>query len=181
MMVANEEIIGRKKLKINLKEFDSPQLYFAIRIRGAPGMSKKNEDTLKMLRMNRINHGVLIWGVKSQLGMLLKVNSYICFGEVDKKTLIRLLRTRGKVEGNKPLTDEYLRKYTDYKNIKDLANNLYEGNIKYNDKNIYKIKPIFRLHPPKGGHLGSIKKHYNEGGTLGYVGLYINQLIHKMI
>ncbi len=179
-MMAND-IISRKKLKINLNQIEAPQLYMAIRIRGAPRMSKKNEDTLKMLRMHKVNHAVLVWGVKSQLGMLLKVNSYICFGEVDKKTLVRLLRTRGKVEGNKPLTDEYLRKYTDYKNIKDLANNLIEGKIKYHNKYIHKIKPVFRLHPPKGGHLGSIKKHFNEGGTLGYVGVYINQLIHKMM
>ena len=176
-----KEVIGREKLKINLNDIDAPKLYFAIRIRGAPGMSKKNEDTLKMLRMHKVNHGVLIWGSKSQLGMLLKVNSYISFGEIDKKTLIRLLRVRGKVEGNKPLSDEYLKKYTDHKTIKELADNLLEGKANYHSNSLYKIKPVFRLHPPKGGHLGSIKKHFNEGGTLGYVGKYINQIIHKMM
>lgn len=175
------EAVGRKKLKISLSQADVPKLYFAIRIRGSPGMSQKNEDTLKMLRMNRVNHGVLIWGVKSQLGMLLKVQNLISFGEIDKKTLIRLLRTRGKVVGNDPLTDEYLRKYTDYKSIKELAKDLYEGDIKYHTNDIYNIKPVFRLHPPKGGYFGSIKKHFNEGGTLGYIGEYINKLIHKMV
>lgn len=176
-----KEVIGREKLKINLNKVDTPQLYFAIRIRGAPGMSKKNEDTLKMLRMHKVNHGVLVWGSKSQLGMLLKVNSYICFGEIDKKTLIRLLRVRGKVEGNRSLTEEYLHKYTEYKSIKELADDLLGGKVKYHNNSLFKIKPVFRLHPPKGGHIGSIKKHYNEGGTLGYVGKYINQIIHKMM
>ena len=43
----------------------TPKLYFAVRVRGAPGMKSKILDTLSMLRMNKVNHGVLIWGDKS--------------------------------------------------------------------------------------------------------------------
>ena len=57
--------------------------------------------------------------------------------------------------------------------------------LKVNDesftKDIYKIKPVFRLHPPRKGHRGSIKKHYNAGGILGYCEDYINELVHKMM
>ncbi|MFW9971776.1 MAG: 50S ribosomal protein L30 [Candidatus Odinarchaeota archaeon] len=172
--------MAKKKSKINEKE-SVPKLYFAIRTRGAPGMKTKVIDTLKMLRMHKVNHGVLIWGTPSFIGMLSKCKDYISFGEIDEKTLIRLLRVRGKVEGNHPLTEEHIKNLTKYKNFRELAKALLTGEIQYREKDIYKIKPVFRLHPPRKGHRGTIKKHYNEGGTLGNVGIYINEIIHKML
>ena len=170
------------KNKINMKdETFQPQLYFAVRIRGAPGMNRKIQDTLKMLRMHKVNHGVLIWAEKSYLGMLNKCKDYIAYGEINEKSLLRLLRVRGKVEGNKPLTEEHIKNLTKYKSIKDLAHALLQGEIQFKEKDIYKIKPVFRLHPPRKGHRGTIKKHYGEGGILGNVGIYINEVIHKMI
>ncbi|MFX0040016.1 MAG: 50S ribosomal protein L30 [Promethearchaeota archaeon] len=170
------------KNKSKTKDIESTlKLYFAIRIRGAPGMRRKIMDTLKMLRMHKINHGVLIWGTPSFIGMLSKCKDYISYGEIDEKTLIRLLRVRGKVEGNNPLTEEHIKNLTKYKNFRELAKGLLSGEIQYREKDIYKIKPVFRLHPPRKGHRGSIKKHYNEGGTLGNIGIYINELIHKML
>lgn len=178
-MMAKNESITKKKPKI--KESRPPVLFFAIRIRGAPGMRRTILNTLQMLRMHKVNHGVLIWGEKSYMGMLNKCKDYISYGEIDEKTLIRLLRVRGRVEGNKPLTDEYIENLTKYKNIKEIAKALLKGEIQYKTKDINKIKPVFRLHPPRKGYRGSIKKHYGEGGTLGYVRNFINELIHKMI
>ncbi|MHA1293540.1 MAG: 50S ribosomal protein L30 [Promethearchaeota archaeon] len=172
--------MAKKKIKIKEQEF-IPKLYFAVRVRGAPGMRRKILDTLKMLRMHKVNHGVLIWGVKSYMGMLLKCKDYIAYGEIDDKTLVRLLRVRGRIEGNKPLTDDHIRNLTKYKDIKQLAKGLLKGEIQYRERDIYKIKPVFRLHPPRKGYRGGIKKHYAEGGILGYVGNYINELIHKML
>ncbi|MHA2181560.1 MAG: 50S ribosomal protein L30 [Promethearchaeota archaeon] len=158
-----------------------PKLYFAIRIRGAPGMKRRILDTLKMLRMHKVNHGVLIWGTKSFKGMLVKSKDYITYGEIDEKTLVRLLRVRGRIEGNKQLTEEHLKNLTEYKTFKALSKALLSGEIQYREKYLKKIKPVFRLHPPRKGHRGTIKKHYAEGGILGYVGVNINQIIHKMI
>ena len=173
--------MAKKKLKLKDVKEDSPKLYFAVRIRGAPGMNRKILDTLGMLRMHKVNHGVLIWGIKSYMGMLNKCKDYIAFGEIDETTLVRLLRVRGKIEGNKPLTDEHVKNLTKYKNIRELAKGLLTGEIQYRDKDVHKLKPVFRLHPPRKGHLGTIKRHYGEGGTLGYVKDYINIIIHKMI
>ena len=173
-------VMAKKKVKLKGTEF-VPKLYFAVRIRGSPGMNRKILDTLSMLRMNKVNHGVLIWGVKSYLGMLNKCKDYIAYGEIEEKTLVRLLRVRGKVEGNKPLTDEHIQNLTEYKNLKQFAKAVLEGKIQYREKDVYKLKPVFRLHPPKKGHRGTIKKHYGEGGTLGNVGEYINIIIHKML
>jgi large subunit ribosomal protein L30 len=173
-------VMAKKKIKTKSSKLE-PQLLFAVRVRGAPGMNRKILDTMKMLRMHKINHGVLIWEAPSYSGMLNKCKDYIAYGEIDEKTLVRLLRVRGKVEGNKPLTDEHIKNLTNYKNIKEFAGALLKGEILYREKDIYRIKPVFRLHPPRKGHRGSIKKHYGEGGTLGNVGEFINVLIHKMI
>lgn len=172
--------MAKKKTKLKGTEY-VPKLYFAVRIRGAPGMKHKIDDTLKMLRMHKVNHGVLIWATKSYKGMLTKCKDYIAYGEIDDKTLVRLLRVRGRVEGNNPLTEEYVKNLTNFKSINDLSKALLNGEIQYREKDLYKIKPVFRLHPPRKGHRGTIKKHYGEGGTLGYVGIYINEIIHKML
>ena len=174
------ENLSKKKIKLKDIEF-VPKLYFAVRIRGAPGMNHKINDTLKMLRMHKVNHGVLLWGEKPIYGMLKKCKDYIAFGDINEKTLVRLLRVRGKIESNKPLTDEHVKNLTKYKSIKEFAKDIYNGKIKYNSNFLYKLKPVFRLHPPIKGHRGTIKKHYREGGTLGYVSDFINELIHKMI
>jgi large subunit ribosomal protein L30 len=173
-------VMAKKKIKSKEIEY-IPKLYFAVRVRGAPGMKRKILDTLKMLRMHKVNHGVLIWATKSYNGMLVKCKDYISYGEIDEKTLIRLLRVRGRVEGNKPLTEEYLKTLTNFKTFKELSKALLSGETQYREQDIYKIKPVFRLHPPRKGYRGSIKRHYSEGGILGYVGIYINELIHKML
>jgi large subunit ribosomal protein L30 len=172
--------VSRKKVNSQEMKFE-PKLMFAIRIRGSPGMNRKIMDTLSMLRMNKVNHGVLIWGEKSQLGMLNKCKDYIAYGEIDEKILVRLLRVRGRLKGNKPLTDENVKSLTEYKNIKEFASALHKGEVKYKPADIENIKPVFRLHPPRKGHRGSVKKHYGAGGTLGYVNNYINELVYKMI
>ncbi|MHA2009359.1 MAG: 50S ribosomal protein L30 [Promethearchaeota archaeon] len=172
--------IVKKGLKSKESD-DVPKLFFAVRIRGSPGMKRKILDTLKMLRMHKVNHGVLIWGTKSSKGMLLKCRNYIAYGEIDDHTLIRLLRVRGKIEGNEPLTEEYIKNLTEYKTFKELSRALLNGEIQYREKDLVKIKPVFRLHPPRKGHRGTIKKHYGEGGTLGYVNGFINEIIHKML
>ena len=173
--------ISKKKIKSKDTEY-VPKLYFAVRIRGAVGSMKgKMLDTLKMLRMHRVNHGVLIWGTKSYKGMLVKCKDYIAYGEIDEKSLVKLLRVRGKVEGNKQLTEEHIKNLTKYKTFKELSKALLIGETQYREGFIYKIKPVFRLHPPIKGHRGTIKRHYGEGGTLGYVGIYINEIVRKMI
>ena len=149
-MMAENNVVVRKKHKMKVSK--PPALYFAVRIRGAPGMKRKTQDTLKMLRMHKVNHGVLIWGDLSYMGMLQKCKDYIAYGEIDEKTLLRLLRARGKIEGNKPLTDEHIKNLTKYGNLKEFSKALLSGEIRYRTQDVYKIKPVFRLHPPRKGH-----------------------------
>jgi len=155
------------------------KLILVIRVRGAPSMNYKIADTLKMLRLHKPNHCTILFGTPSVLGMLNKVKDYIAYGDVDESILVKLLQKRAKLKGQKPLTEEHIRNKTKYSNYKDLAKALINGEIQLKD--IYNLKPVFRLHPPKGGYRKSIKVPFNAGGTLGYVGKYINFLVSKMI
>ncbi len=45
-----------------------------------------------------------------------------------------------------------------------------------------KLKPFFRLNPPRGGfERGGIKQGFGKGGVLGYRGAQMNDLIKKML
>ncbi|RLI23172.1 50S ribosomal protein L30, partial [Candidatus Bathyarchaeota archaeon] len=48
-------------------------------------------------------------------------------------------------------------------------------------KDLPDIKPVFRLHPPRKGFKGKIKKSFKAGGASGYRGEAINELLERMI
>lgn len=148
----------------------------AIRIRGRTGIKSDIEDTLKMLRLNRINHAVILEETPSYQGMLRKAKDYITWGEIEEKTLTNVINKRGKLPGGVTVTDEYLTDNTDYSSVDELSKAVIDG-VKLEEVG---IKPVFRLHPPRKGY-NNIKKAYNEGGSLGYRGRNIDELINKMV
>ncbi len=149
-----------------------------IRVRGRTGVRKEISDTLKMLNLTRINHCVLIPETPSYKGMLQKVKDYVTWGEINKDTLERLIRTRGRLYGDEPITDKYVKEKMGFENISALADAIVEGKVLYKD--IPNVKPIFRLHPPLKGW-EKTKRHFTEGGALGYRGEKINELILRML
>ena len=163
------------------------KLYAIIRIRGRVDVRPEVRYTLSLLRLHKKYHLVLYPSTTPGLeGMLRKIRDWVTWGEIDRETLIQLLRSRGRTPGNKPLTDEYAKEKLGLSGIEELADKLLKGEImlhKLYDKNkkIWIIKPVFRLHPPRGGFRGSIKKHYGAGGELGYRGPAINELIKRML
>lgn len=172
--------MGRKNLPKKKKESQiEPKLMLVIRIRGKVHINYKIEDTLKMLRLHKVNHAVVLYADKTVHGMLKKIKDYVAYGEIQEDLLLTLLKKRTFLEGNKPLTEIHLKNKTNFPDMKKLSTALMEGKIKLKD--IYKIKPIFRLHPPRGGFRGSIKKSYNSGGVLGFVGKNINTVAKKMV
>ena len=143
---------------------DANKLIAVIRIRGAFMMRKETKDTLKMLRLNRKNHCVLVRGTDSIKGMLQKTKDYMTFGEINEEVLKMLVAKRGRAAGNNRLTAEQAEKAA-----KEI---LSEGK-----SNV--LKPVFRLTPASGG-FGEIKQFYPRG-ELGYRGEKINELLKKMI
>lgn len=156
-------------------------LLAVIRLRGTVDVPPDIEYTLRLLRLVRKFHATLypseLQGIQ---GMLHKVKDWITWGEISKETLVELLRRRGRTPGNKPLTDEYVREKLNVSSIEELAELLLQRKL-YLHKLDNIIKPVFRLHPPKGGFKKSLKKPYGAGGELGYRGPAINELLMRMI
>jgi len=150
----------------------------AIRVRGLSDVSREMKETLQILRLNQNCHAVLIDDRPSNMGMLRKVRNYATWGEISKENVALLLRKRGRLVGDKKLTDEHV-KEIGYKSVDDLAEAVYELEISYND--LPKVKPVFRLHPPRKGFKRKTKKSYAAGGVTGYSGDAINNLIKRMI
>jgi len=149
-----------------------------IRVRGVSSVFREIEETLQMLHLTRNCHATLIDDRPSYVGMLHKAKNYVTWGEVSKESVELLLRERGRIAGNKKLTDEYIRE-VGYKSLDNLAETIHKTEVEYNS--LPNIKPVFRLHPPKKGFKGKVKKSYTAGGVTGYRGETINDLIRRMI
>jgi large subunit ribosomal protein L30 len=149
-----------------------------IRLRGTQNLNPKTKDTLKFMRLNRVNHAVVLPTTETTRGMLQVAKDYVTWGEVDAKTLAAVIKGRGRVVGDKPITDAHVAKNSPYKTIDDLAAAIVAGKFRYQD--VKEIKPIFRLHPAKSG-LEGIKRSVVNGGALGYRGAEINKLLGRMI
>ncbi|MFB0504759.1 MAG: 50S ribosomal protein L30 [Candidatus Bathyarchaeia archaeon] len=149
-----------------------------VRVRGLSDVRGEINDTLKMLRLNHNCHAVLIDDRSSYLGMLSKVENQVTWGEVSKDTVTKVLKKRGRTLGNKRLTDEYTKK-VGYESLDELAEAVWKLEVDY--KSLPDIEPVFRLHPPRKGYRGGVKKRYNVGGSLGDRGEDINTLLEKMI
>lgn len=143
---------------------DANKLIAVVRIRGAFMMRKEIKDTLKMMRLNRKNHCVLIRVTDSSKGMLQKTKDYLTFGEISEKVLREMIIKRGRTAGNNRLTAEQSEKAA-----KEI---LAEGKSSL-------LKPVFRLTPASGG-FREIKQFFPRG-ELGYRGEKINELLEKMI
>ncbi len=148
-----------------------------VRVRGISDIFRGIKDTLKMLHLTRNCHATLIDNRPAYIGMLKKVKDYVAWGEVSKETIALLLRERGKITGDKKLDDEYAKKIG-YKSLDDLADAIYSLKAEYGS--LPDVKPIFRLHPPRKGFKGKVKKSYAAGGVTGYRGEAINTLIESM-
>jgi len=150
----------------------------AIRIRGTVSASREARETLSMLNLTRNNHAVLIDNRPSFLGMIDTVRDYITYGELSKESVASLLKEKGRLAGNKKLTDEYARK-VGHKSVEELATAVAACKVDY--WKLPGIQPVFRLHPPTKGFKGKIKRGYGAGGELGYRGESINQLLNRML
>ncbi len=154
------------------------KLLAVIRIRGTVNVPRPVRETLAFLGLHKNCHATLVDDRPSYLGMLRKAAVWITWGEVDLETLVELLRRRGRLKGNKPITDEYARRLG-FKDLEDLARAIYELEVDF--RKLPDVKPVFRLHPPSGGYKGKIKRSYKEGGVWGYRGPAINDLLKRMM
>ena len=157
---------------------DTQSLIAVIRLRSSIGLRQEAKDTLTILNLSRVNHAILLDRRPTNLGMFQKAKDAITWGEIDAPTLSRLLRKRGRLIGNKPVTDEYVSKHSKYKTIDEYAKALVAQ--KETEISLPKLKKVFRLHPPSKGFRGSLKRTIQQKGELGYRGEDINALLKRM-
>jgi len=152
-------------------------MFAVVRVRGPAGRRKEIEDTLRMLMLKKPNNCVIIPETKEYLGMLRKAKDLITWGDINKKTLSLLIEKRGKIIGDKKIDRESLKDITDFNSFDDFSEALIKGKVKL--KNYKKIKPVFKLNPPKHGYK-SIRLPYPKG-DLGDREDRINQLLERMV
>ncbi|HWQ67177.1 MAG TPA: 50S ribosomal protein L30 [Methanospirillum sp.] len=152
-------------------------MYAVVQVRGTVKTRREIKDTLKMLRLHHINHCVIIPDTPAYVGMIRKVKDFVAYGEVDAATVEELLRNRGRLTGDIRLTDEYLKENSQYAGITEFAQALSSGEARLMD--VPGLKPVLRLHPPRKGYK-TTKRTFQQGGSLGYYGENINDLLYKM-
>lgn len=138
-------------------------MFAIVRLRGEVNTRPEIRDTLNMLRISRVNHCVVVKEDPHFRGMIQKVKDYVAWGKIDEDTLAMLLTKRGRLSGNRRLTEQFL-KEKGYGSAKELADAVNSGSISLKDLD---IKPVFRLHPARKG-LKSTKKTARQGGDLGF-------------
>ena len=152
-------------------------MYVIIRLKGGVNTKPQIKDTLRMLRLNQINHCVVVDENPHYRGMIQIVKDYVAFGKISADALATILEGRGRLTGGERLTDDYVAKSSAYKTIGEFAAAVVDGKAKLSD--LPGLNPVFRLHPPRKGHAG-LKRTYQQGGALGNYGEEISVLVEKM-
>jgi len=150
-----------------------------VRIRGIIDINSGVENAFKRLRLFRKNGCVVIDGNRSYKGVLQKIKDYATWGEIDEETFKTLLLQRGRLPGNKPMTENYLKE-----KIKVDADTFVKEFFEFKKslKDIPGLKRFFRLGMPRNGfERKGIKVPFSLGGALGYRKDNINDLIKRMV
>lgn len=148
----------------------------AVAVRSTSKVRKDIKDTMRMLNLTRINHAVLVDDRPGFLGMLDKAKDYITYGEIEQPVLEALLSKWGRLPGDEILTDQYVKERVG-QTIPEFVESVMKFEKELDDLG---IKPLFRLHPPRKGYK-DIKRAFSQGGSLGYRGPVINELVRRMI
>jgi large subunit ribosomal protein L30 len=149
--------------------------WMIVRVRGSLHARHDVVETLRYLHLTRPNHATVVPEIASVRGMLTRIQGYVTWGEADPDTISFLLKERGETTGGARLTPESVEDIAPGKDLATITRSVAEGGL----TQVRGIKPLFRLHAPKGGWR-STKKPFTLGGALGYRGRAINELVRRM-
>ena len=154
--------------------------WLVIRVRSDRTVERSIRETMQHLNLTRVNHAVLIPENDAYAGMLHKVKDFVTWGEVSAEAITDLIRDRGRLIGDNPVTDADVKAATDHKTIAAFAKAIASGDA--TTKDMETLKRVFRLHPPRGNKgWGGVKRHFTVGGALGFRGDAIEELAARMI
>jgi large subunit ribosomal protein L30 len=153
--------------KNKFEDTGNGRLLVLIRISGMVKIREEVQETLNRLRLRRKYSCVLVdKNNKNIWGMIKKVRHYIAYGEIEKGILEKLIKERSEsLEGRKKKF-----KFDE----KEIASGLMNGRSLIS----FKLKPFFRLHPPRKGIRAKLQ--YPDG-VLGDNKKDINKLIERML
>tara|TARA_B110000881_G_C18436053_1_gene443469 strand:+ start:239 stop:709 length:471 start_codon:yes stop_codon:yes gene_type:complete len=154
--------------------------WIVVRARSNVKVEHSIRETMDMLNLTRVNHAVIIPENAQYKGMLQKAKDYITWGDADAELVEKMISGRGRLIGDKPVSDADVKEGTDYSSIKEFSNAIAAGNATVKD--MAELKRVFRLHPPRGPKgWGGLKRTYVIGGALGPRGEDIGALVERMI
>ena len=104
--------------------------YAVLRVRGTVNVTSDIKKTLQLLNLTRVNHCTVVEEKPSTKGMLQVAKDYITWGEIDKEMLSKLITSRGKLEGDKELTNDYVKSATSHDNIDKLSQAIIDNKFK---------------------------------------------------
>lgn len=160
-------------------EKNLPPLAVVVRVRGSVNTTTDVSTALRKLRLLRVNSSTIIRLTPPVEGMLRQAKEYLLWGRIDKNMLRLLLLKRGRLPGNRRLSDENISKFTRHKSLDELVESVW---LSTSPRDALKpVKPVFRLTPPKGGFKRSVKKNVKKGGVLGDWGNRVNQILKRMV
>ena len=150
--------------------------WMIVRVRGSLHARHDVVETLRYLHLTRPNHATVLPEVPSVRGMLTAVQGYVTWGEAEPETVSLLLKERGETVTGSRLTDAAVAEFAPGQDLPALTRSVAEKGL----PQLRGVKPLFRLHAPKGGWR-STKKPFTLGGALGYRGRSINELVRRMM
>jgi large subunit ribosomal protein L30 len=138
-------------------------MIIVIRITGRVDTPKKVDEALFRLRIRRKYTATILKGSKEDKALLKKIRDYVAYGEISAADLEKLVEARGQSLDKKKV---------DAKSV--------SAEIEKSDIIKSKIKPYFRLHPPRKGIMS--KLHFGvKKGVLGDHGKEIAKLMERML
>lgn len=150
-------------------------MFAVVRIGGKVNIPKKVNDTLKMMRLHKNNHCVLMEETPENEGMIKKCKDQVTWGEIDSETLKDMILKRGRVAGNERVDSDYIEEKVG-KSVEEFSEDIISGESALDEAD---LKPVFRLNPPSKG-FKSTKRKYPDG-SLSYRGENIKELLSRMI
>ncbi len=149
-----------------------------VRVRGHAKVRHQAVEAMGMMKLNRVNHCVVLPQNETSKGMIQTVKDYVTWGELGPEAVARLLHQKGEITGGERLTDAYVKDNSKFASILSLAKAIDKGEAKVAD--VKGLKPVLRLPPPIHGY-ESTRKTTADGGAIGYRGQAIEKLIERML
>ena len=119
--------------------------YLVIRARSDRGVTRKIRETMSMLNLTRVNHATIVMDNPSYRGMLQKSKDYITWGEVDANTIEKLIKERGRMSGDKPVTDAVVKESSNFLLLTKYDSVSFFNFSELNPKSLAKISSIFSV------------------------------------